>query len=434
MQSSAAIFVVCLLVFGALNTLATKLTFQLKALDLNGNLEAFQKPWFGVYRMFQGMAFVMAFHIFNEVSNALKRRKANSKTGNAVEDLNGEAPIPPATPLKAYFMVALPAALDLLGTVCTYVGLFYNSPSVWQMFRGAMIIFATFFSVTFLKRKMSKLKWMGVLMCVFAIVLVGCANFLSGDAQVQKVDPNLKIFGMGMILVGMFLQGGQIVVEEFFMKGINIPPMCIVGMEGVWGCIFMFAIIFPIVQRLPGDDVGGCQENLDNDFAMLNNSAILQKVVAVYLVSVFTFNISGMMVTYALSAVHRTMIEASRTAVIWSIDLAIHHYWPTSPYGEVWNQWSFLQLMGFVLLVLGQATYSELLTWGTGASWRTADSLAQPLMSPVREPGEMIMSPAKSPWSAGSSMNSPKGFMDMPVDLPEAPQVAMVGLEDDSKA
>jgi len=431
MESSAGVFVVCLLVFGALNTLATKLTFQLQAVNLNGVMEPFQKPWFGVYRMFQGMAFVMVFHLFNEARNAAKRRKMqDAKPG--LEDLN--APVPAATPLKAYFMVALPAALDLLGTVCTYVGLFYNSPSVWQMFRGAMIIFATFFSVVFLKRKMSKLKWLGVLMCCFAIVLVGMANVLSESTQVQKVDPSLKFYGMGMILLGMFFQGGQIVVEEFFMKGISVPPMCIVGMEGVWGCIIMFVVVFPIVGRLPGDDVGGVQENLDNDFHMLNSSETLQKVVGIYLISVFTYNISGMMVTYALSAVHRTMLEASRTVVVWAVGLFIHSYYPSSSYGEAWNSWSPLQLVGFALLVLGQATYSELLTWGTSASWRSAPSLAVPLLSPAREPGEAVMSPAPaSPWTP-SSMHSPKGVMDLPVDLPEEPAVDLTGLEEDGKA
>lgn len=385
--------------------------------------------------MFQGMSFVMIFHFGNEFRNYRKRKAEGKMAPDEALPKNGSAgekdveAVQQSTPIKAYFMVALPAALDLLGTVCTYVGLFYNSPSVWQMFRGAMIVFATLFSVTCLKRPMSKLKWLGVYMCVFAICLVGIANTLSERSQAQQVDPTLKIYGMGMILLGMFFQGGQIVVEEFFMKGISVPPMCIVGMEGVWGCVIMFCLVFPIVQRLPGDDVGGCQESLENDVYMVGQNPMLQKVVIVYLVSVLTYNIAGMMVTYALSAVHRTMLEASRTAVIWSVDLIIHWVMPGSPYGETLNQWSVLQFAGFVLLVLGQATYSELVTWGSHASWRTQPMMAAPLLSPAREPGESVMTPAKSPWTP-SSMHSPKGVMDLPVDLPEE-VVNMVGLEED---
>lgn len=428
MQSSVVLFVIALLVFGALNTLSTKLTFQIKAIDLNGNLEVFQKQWFGIYRMFQGMAFVMVFHVFNELSNMFKRRKAAAGKGAAINE-GLSAAIPEATPLKAYLIVSLPAALDLVGTVCSYIGLFYNSPSTWQMFRGAMIVFATIFSVFFLKRKMSKLKWLGISMCVVAIFVVGVANMLSEGSQVQKVDPTLKIYGMGMILVGMFVQAGQIVVEEQFMKGMTIPPMCIVGMEGVWGCVLTLLIVFPIVSRLPGDDIGNCQENFDNDLFMVNNSPTLQKVVVIYLVSVFTYNISAMMVTYNLSAVHRTLLEASRTAVVWAVDLVIHALYPTSGFGESWNSWSYLQLLGFVMLVLGQATYSELLTWGMGASWRTAQMAQEPLLSPTREPGEPITSP-KDAWSPGSSTRSPTGIMQLPVDLPQDSEVNMSGLDE----
>jgi hypothetical protein len=84
--------------------------------------------------------------------------------------------------------------------------------------------------------------------------------------------------------------------------------------------------------------------------------------VLLYVFSVFTYNMSGMLVTYALSAVHRTMLEASRTAVIWMVDLVIH-YWicPSSSFGEVWTSWSWLQLLGFAFLILGQSVYSELI-------------------------------------------------------------------------
>jgi len=416
MNASAVFFVVCLLVFGALNTLSTKLTFQMKAMDLDGHMQTFQKQWFGVYRMFQGMAFVMFFHFYNEFQNYRKRQASNGKNAANSDEMSL---VPPATPLKAYFAVAVPALFDLLGTVFGYIGLFYNSPSIWQMFRGSMIVFATLFSVTFLKRKMSKLKWMGVSMCVIAVVVVGIANMLSEGEQVEKVDPELKVYGMAMIIVGMLFSGAQMVVEEYFMKGISIPPMCIVGMEGVWGVIITFVFIFPVVGRLPGDDVGGCMENLDNDIAMVNNSPELQKVVVVYLVSVFTYNIAGMMVTYALSAVHRTMLEASRTAVIWSIDLAIHSFLPNSSFGEAWNSWSFLQLLGFVLLILGQATYGELITWGRGASWKSIPAMggAEPLI--LSPDARSALASPKSPWSGGSSMRSPNAIMGLPVDMPD---------------
>lgn len=68
-----------------------------------------------------------------------------------------------------------------------------------------------------------------------------------------------------------------------------------------------------------------------------------------------------MKVTQSLSCVHRTMLEASRTAVVWGVDLAINYFAPESGFGEQLNAYSALQLLGFVLLVLGQMIHSEII-------------------------------------------------------------------------
>jgi hypothetical protein len=55
------------------------------------------------------------------------------------------------------------------------------------------------------------------------------------------------------------------------------------------------------------------------------------------------------------------MLEASRTAVIWLVDLVIHYWiYPSSTFGESWTAWSWLQLLGFFTLIIGQSVYSEL--------------------------------------------------------------------------
>lgn len=407
-----------LLIFGAMNTLATKLTFEMKSTDINGTPnQPFTKPWFGVYRMFQGMAIVMVMHFVSEIWNYVKRKRPQEGY-LAVDGEGAVRATPGATPLKSYFAVFAPAALDLFGTTCTYVGLFYNSPSIWQMFRGAMVIFATFFSVTVLKRKLNKVRWFGVFIVVVALTIVGIANLTAVQPVGDAVPLHLRLFGMGMILLGMLLQGGQIVVEEFLMKDLNAPPLLVVGMEGVWGCVIMWTLVFPIVSNLPGSDVGGVQENIKNDLVMVENSKPLQQVILVYLFSVFTFNIAGMMVTYQLSAVHRTMLEASRTAVIWVIDLFVFYFYPGSGFGEAWsNPSSSIQLVGFIVLVIGQATYSEIITWGM----KTKIEKPAPLSSPFQEPG-MLFSPLNRDHEVAAGRQkllSPTGQLTMGVDWPE---------------
>ena len=66
---------------------------------------------------------------------------------------------------------------------------------------------------------------------------------------------------------------------------------------------------------MPGDDAGEA-ENLWDTFAMIENNPAIVSLIMIYIFSVCTYNVFGMMVTKSLSSVHRTMLEASRTAVV----------------------------------------------------------------------------------------------------------------------
>merc|ERR1719414_1856504 len=95
---------------------------------------------------------------------------------------------------------------------------------------------------------------------------------------------------------------------------------------------------------------------------MIQNSRELLCVVIVFFISCATFNASGIAVTALLSSVHRMMMDASRTLLIWAFGLTVHYYVdPKSPFGEVWTDYSVLQLAGFFVIVVGQAIYGEVI-------------------------------------------------------------------------
>merc|ERR1719506_1476151 len=98
----------------------------------------------------------------------------------------------------------------------------------------------------------------------------------------------------------------------------------------------MFVIVYPILWFMPGQDHGH-QEDLPDTFVMLSNNMQLFVCFMVYLFSCATFNATGIAVTGALSAVHRMMLDASRTTIIWAFGLTWHAYYPDSPFGEAWT-------------------------------------------------------------------------------------------------
>lgn len=50
------------------------------------------------------------------------------------------------------------------------------------------------------------------------------------------------------------------------------------GFEGVWGFLILTFVGFPILYVLPGDDYGGCQENLEDTLV----TSIVSFVVSCY--------------------------------------------------------------------------------------------------------------------------------------------------------
>ncbi|KAF4662276.1 hypothetical protein FOZ61_002607 [Perkinsus olseni] len=355
---AVSIFIGSMLVFGALNTLIGKIQFQTKSVGIDGDEHLFKKPWFNTFSMFLGMSLSILAYL---ASAFIKRRRSREKF------VEQEAPLlqPDRSSrrphsVKKSIMIGFPAALDLTATVMCFVGLLYNPASVWQMLRGAEIIFCAILSVCFLGRRLRPHHWAAVGLCFIAILIVGLANLMSSAASTPSGgDPALMLFGMLMIVVGQVVQAAQVVCEERLLKEWTVSPLQLVGMEGLWGCLLMLFLAFPVLQRIPGDDRGSLENTIDT-ITMLHNNPQLIVNLLIYFISILSYNISGVMVTYKLTAVHRTMIEASRTAVIWTVDLLIHYViLPDSEFGERWTSWSWVQLFGFVLLTYSQAAYSD---------------------------------------------------------------------------
>jgi len=124
----------------------------------------------------------------------------------------------------------------------------------------------------------------------------------------------------------------------------------------------MVVVVYPLLYVLPGSD-NGHQEDVFDTAVMLSNSAPLAACVVIYLFSCSTFNVTGIAITQELSAVHRMMMDASRTLVIWLFDLGVHYLWDSSStFGESITPYSGLQLVGFMILVTGQATYGQVIS------------------------------------------------------------------------
>ncbi|KAG2422797.1 hypothetical protein HXX76_015744 [Chlamydomonas incerta] len=261
--------------------------------------------------------------------------------------------------LREVALLALPTAFDLVATVLMNVGLLYVTASVYQMMRGAEMLFAALFAIAFLGRKLNRFHAAGIVCCVVGISLVGTSSILSGEgSSTHAVSTDQMLMGMGLIITSQAVQAAQLTFEDFFMADLNIPGVKIVGYEGVIGAAATLGLLMPIAYFLPGPEGEGIHEDMADTWAMIRNSRALQAVLLVDAAALLLYNVAGMAVTGHLGAVFRTVLETMRTLFVWLVDLLLF-YTPLGmgQLGESWSVYSWLQAAGFVVLVSGTLVY-----------------------------------------------------------------------------
>lgn len=346
------LLLIAFLTTGSANTILSKMQYGLEGVGLSGKKEYFTKPWFQTLNMMLAMWLVMI------IDRAVKCccMRTNSEKKDPLLDK------PPITPKKVV-LVAIPAFFDILATALGALGMLYIDASVWQMLRGSSLIFAAMFSIIFLKRKLLGFNWLGLLLCILGVGTVGYANIANesskSDSSDSAGDTTKMFFGMSLTIAAQVVQAAQVIAEEFLMKDLELPPFDVIGYEGFWGAVQMVFVVLPVLYFLPGSDHGR-QEDTFNSLAMIFSSSSLFMALVGFQISCALFNVTGITITSSLSAVHRMMIDASRTMVVWGFDLFVYYAIDkSSSLGETWTSWSGVQLVGFIILLAGQATYGQ---------------------------------------------------------------------------
>eukprot|EP00188_Purpureofilum_apyrenoidigerum_P002779 Plantae.Rhodophyta-Purpureofilum_apyrenoidigerum.ctg28382.p1 GENE.Plantae.Rhodophyta-Purpureofilum_apyrenoidigerum.ctg28382~~Plantae.Rhodophyta-Purpureofilum_apyrenoidigerum.ctg28382.p1 ORF type:complete len:423 (+),score=90.50 Plantae.Rhodophyta-Purpureofilum_apyrenoidigerum.ctg28382:128-1396(+) len=348
MKLSRTSSIIGLLVFGTGCSILAKLIYYAHGPGLYAKDERFEKPWFQVFAMFVGMSLCII----------IDKRTRRTHSGNEEEkrkllagvSLDAEQ----STSWKDIAAINWPTIFDLLATGLSTTGLLYTSVSVYQMLRGAQLIFTALLSIIFLKRKLDKFNWTGILISITGIALVGMANVY---AEKNPKSQQEQLFGVMIIIAGQIMQASQVVCEEFLLRDLKMSSVRIVAWEGLFGILHMVVWVLPVAYFLNGRDHGHLEDTLDSAYIFLHTWQVATVVFADMLMMLF-YNVCGMSVTNGFSAVHRVIIETLRTLCVWVIDLFLYYFVTRGGFGEAWVPYSWLQLGGFCLLVIGTLTYN----------------------------------------------------------------------------
>ncbi len=164
-------------------------------------------------------------------------------------------------------VLALPAICDICGTTLMNAGLLRVAASIYQMIRGALVLFVGLFSVIFLHRRLGTWKWASLFIVVAGVAVVGLAGYLDnrdgqpdlpGDTQPDdskallisrailiargalsseevKSTAASTVLGVLMIAGAQIFTASQFVLEESIMEKYTMDPIQVVGWEGLFG-------------------------------------------------------------------------------------------------------------------------------------------------------------------------------------------------------
>lgn len=321
----------------------------------------YQHPWFQTLIMFIGEFYCALFWLC--MRGKIKREEEMEKEeriskGEEIEEL------PEASPF--FFLVTM--GCDLIGSTLLNFALLNMAGSIFQMLRGAIIIITCAFSIIFLSKYPKNYQWLGVGIVFLGVFLVG----LSSQIYASKGGEETNILGILMLLASLMFQGFQFIYQEKILNKYKCHPMQLVAWEGTWGVI-SFLILLPIFEFIPCGksfesicSINGKGE-LYLEATIFGFQQMFDKIPIFFFTilqtfSICGFNYFGIMLVKMSSASTRAVMDSTRTVLVWIIFMVV----PMAS-GKVLEEFVWLQLVGFLVLLFGQTIYNAILKlpfWG----------------------------------------------------------------------
>lgn len=232
------------------------------------------------------------------------------------------------------------------------------------MFTGSVIIFVGILSVAFLNRTLVPREWAGIFFVIIGLAVVGASDFMSNDGGTAHSRNNI-ITGDLLIILAQIITSVQMVYEERYVAGMDIPSLQAVGWEGFFGFTTLGVLLFPMYYIKVGapfnHNANGSLEDVIDAISQLSHNWQLQMAISGTVISIAFFNFAGISVTKEISATTRMVLDSVRTILIWVCALAFK-----------WQQFHWLQIVGFSWLLFGMCLYNNVFVYQAYSAVRRA--------------------------------------------------------------
>ncbi|KPI89243.1 hypothetical protein ABL78_1666 [Leptomonas seymouri] len=309
----------------------------------------------------------------------------------------------------------LPSGADFLGSIIQNIGLTLTYASVYQMLRGATVAWIAVFSYFWQGRRFTKVELWGMGFVMLGISLLGISSVFSGGASSYESERHTNLMlGNLLIISAQILQAYQVVCEERLVHLYKVPPLQMVGMEGLCG-VGMTLTLLAFLQLVPtatwGHNLVAMKEfstatgvsaiytnvtwiqqlqpalrvpydDIVLAFAQVRGSWLCLLFILIYVPAGFFYNTCNMSIIKYVSAADAVMLSSLRNVTVWLVCLMT-----PSIFGERFNP---AQLLGFLLILFGNVLFQRV--WVTHCG--------QLLPAPIIESWPMLFKDSR--WESGA--------------------------------
>lgn len=190
---------------------------------------------------------------------------------NGVDDEAPEDEQPSVLRGYRILLLALPAICDICGTTLMNIGLLLVAASIYQMTRGALVLFVGLFSVVFLRRTLHLFQWISLVGVVLGVAIVGLAGAIWPDVKANLISRGLSaitdspdglsdvskaVIGVTLIAGAQIFTATQFVLEEYLLERSPIDPLKVVGWEGLFGFVATAAVMLVLHLAIGRTEAG----------------------------------------------------------------------------------------------------------------------------------------------------------------------------------
>jgi hypothetical protein len=353
-SANARVFagIIVLLLSGCISSIILKTIFTAPVTVGNGHTEYFQKPWLMSFLMFVGMSTALLVEKvagLNQAAFVPEDTEDSPLMMSHVEHKESTKILS----LRKICVSVVPAVFDALSAGTAYTSLLFVPLSIYQLLRGAQLLFSFLLSCAIIQHPCHVYHVIGMCCCIAGMVLVGLSAVAMGGA--------VKCWAIALSLLSELLAAFEVISREYVMKEYKMTELQITGVVGIWGMVLMIIFAFPLVYFLPGNDHGSI-ENESDSLLLLQDNTTIWKLLVIYTFNIAVYNIISNIGIASFSAVHVLMTENLRTVLTWLFALSFHYCInPASDLGESWSKNSYLELLGMVFLVMGQVIHHGIL-------------------------------------------------------------------------